>query len=328
MLPDFIDRYNFQRRLEPEGNIVLHGAGQDPGVGNRYDPKPFHDYWQAMDERQRPAIYMSYVSLKADMLVYFQHLRQALSAYQPYPVMPQIGLYMNGEGEHGLGEPPYEEGVAQGQFDTQIRAFCEGLRELALPSFVRIGFEFNGPWNGYQPDTYIAAWHRIVTAFRENHVMNAAAVWCYCPLPSTREQPDVGRIDRDYRAFYPGDDWVDWWSIDLFSPEMFELDNTKWFLEDAAAHRFPVMIGESTPRWVGSVQQGDEAWDKWFHPFFRFIRLQPTIKAFCYINWAWDHYAEFQGWGDARIRENPLLLERYRRELAQPWYEHARIDPK
>ena len=161
MLPDFIDRYNFQRRLEPEGNIVLHGAVQYPGVGNRYDTKPFHDYWQAMDERQRPAIYMSYVSLKADMLVYFQHLRQALSAYQPYPVMPQIGLYMNGEGEHGLGEPPYEEGVAQGQFDTQIRAFCEGLRELALPSFVRIGFEFNGPWNSYQPDTYIAAWQPI-----------------------------------------------------------------------------------------------------------------------------------------------------------------------
>lgn len=37
MLPAFINRYNFQRRFEPVGNVVLHGAGQDPVVGNRFD---------------------------------------------------------------------------------------------------------------------------------------------------------------------------------------------------------------------------------------------------------------------------------------------------
>jgi hypothetical protein len=267
---------------------------------------------------------MSYVPLKADMSTYFRGLREALSEYEPSRVMPQIGLYMNGEGEHGTGESHYDDAVAQGGFDAQIETFCHELRKLGIPTFVRIGFEFNGPWNGYRPETFISSWRRIVTALRANGVDNAATVWCYCPLPSTREQPDVGRIDRDYLAFYPGDDWVDWWSIDLFNPEMFTRDNTGWFLEDAAAHRFPVMIGESTPRWVGSVQEGEDAWDKWFHPFFAIICTQPMIKAFCYINWAWDDYPEFQGWGDARIEVNPLILQRYLAELAHPWYRHAK----
>lgn len=72
---------------------------------------------------------------------------------------------------------------------------------------------------------------------------NAATAWSCCPLPSTQEERNAGWIDRDYQVFYPGNDWVDWWSIDLFSPEMFTLDNTTWFLEDAATHGFPVMIG-------------------------------------------------------------------------------------
>ena len=77
MLPDFIDRYNFQRRFEPEGNSVLHGAGQDPGVGSRYDPSPFHNYWQAMSNEQRPAICVSYVPLEADMSAFSFHLLAA-----------------------------------------------------------------------------------------------------------------------------------------------------------------------------------------------------------------------------------------------------------
>ncbi len=116
---------------------------------------------------------------------------------------------------------------------------------------------------------------------------------------------------------------MDWWSIDLFSPEMFGLDNTRWFMEDAHAAGYPVMIGESTPRWAGGVQRGEAAWDAWYAPYFRFIRDHPAVKAFCYINWDWDRYPEFRGWGDARIQENELILGRYRREMEDALYLHA-----
>jgi hypothetical protein len=90
MLPAFVERYNFHRRFEPAGNVVLHGAGQDPGVGNRYDPSAFHAYWQAMPVEQRPTLYMSYVPLKADMPTYFRRLRQALAVYQPYQAPSRV----------------------------------------------------------------------------------------------------------------------------------------------------------------------------------------------------------------------------------------------
>src|ERR1700693_6422639 len=34
------------------------------------------------------------------------------------------------------------------------------------PSFMRIGYEFDGEWNAYEPEAYVAAWRRIVEIFR------------------------------------------------------------------------------------------------------------------------------------------------------------------
>jgi hypothetical protein len=219
--------------------------------------------------------------------------------------------------------PHYEQEVADGQLDAQIHALCEGLRLLQRPASIRIGFEFNGPWNGYEPQAYKAAWRRIVSTFRTSGLDEVAAVWCYCPPPSSREHPH-GR-DRDYLAYYPGDDYVDWWSIDLFSAEDFRLDNTQAFLQDAQQHGFPVMIGESTPRWVGGVRAGEETWRSWFAPYFTFIHAWPAIKAFCYISWNWAEYPLWADWGDARIWINKAILQRYRQELADPVYRHAPI---
>lgn len=278
-----------------------------------------------MNPAYKPVVYMSYVPLKADMRAYFDGLRRALSAYDPYNVVPQIGLYMNGGGLDEMHDGTYDNKVAQGYLDAQIEALCLELKRLERPVYLRIGFEFNGPWNGYSAGTFTAAWIRIVTALRSHVLENVATVWCYCPLPSMREDPDGNRIDRDYLAYYPGDEWVDWWSIDLFSPDMFTLDNTRWFMEAAEQHHFPVMIGESTPRGI-SVQMADEAWNQWYARFFNFIRMEPCVKAFCYINWNWDAYPEFSGWGDARIQVEPTILERYRQELADPMYLHASKD--
>src|SRR5262249_52526965 len=130
---------------------------------------------------------------------------------------------------------------------------------------------------------------------------------------------------RDYDPYYPGDGWVDWWAVDLFSPDNFVMDNTRWFMADAERRRFPVMIGESTPRWVGGVQAGEAAWTAWFAPYFGFIRRHATVKAFCYINWDWTQYPVWSDWGDARIQANPVILERYRQELVDPLFQHARI---
>jgi hypothetical protein len=305
----FLPRTQFSRRLEPQGNTVLHGAGQSPDA--------FRHYYDAIGT-SKPALFMTYVDLREDLASYFQTLAHDLDQYAPVRLIPQLGLMMTGSADAAHHpEQHYEDAVAAGDYDAQIGALCEGLRQLGRPVFLRIGFEFNGPWFGYAPVPYVAAWRRIVSALRQHDLHDVATVWCYYPLPwQVAGQPD-------YWAYYPGDDYVDWWAIDLFSAAEFTAEPTLAFLADAERHRYPVMIGESTPRWVGGVQGGAATWDAWFAPYFAFIRAHPVIKAFCYINWDWTTYPVWQDWGDARIEVNPVILERYQRELADPIYRHA-----
>jgi hypothetical protein len=311
---DFVPRRSFGRRLEPGGDLVLHGAGQDPGA--------FREYWRALGDRTRPVLYMTYVDLASDVTAYVARLATELAEYDPHGLVPQIGLYFTGSAdEDHHPERHYEHAVAEGRHDAEIEALCAGLRTLGRPAFLRIGFEFNGPWFGYKPDPYKAAWIRIVSALRRHGLHDIATVWCYCPLKSRREDPRY--TDRDYEPYYPGDEWVDWWAIDMFGPDQFTMENTRWFMADALRRGFPVMIGESTPKDVGGVQAGPAAWDAWFAPYFAFIREHPTVKAFCYINRDWAQYPVWRTWGDARIQQSELVLARYRRELADPLFAHA-----
>jgi len=294
---------NFGRRLEPPARRVLHGAGQSPDE--------FRKYWDAVSQTP-PAIYMSYCGLKRYTLDFYARLRHELDSYEPHCVIPQIGLAMTHDGKP---EGHYEHEVAAGRYDAQLDGFWEGLSGLRRPVFLRIGYEFNGHWNGYEPEPFKAAWRRVGKALRDHKLDEVATVWCYAPEGNNRE----------YQAYYPGHDVVDWWAVDLFGIEQFDSERTRSFMEEAARRGFPVMIGESTPRRVG-VLEGARSWEKWFARYFRFIREHPHVKAFCYISWDWGKYPKWQDWGECRIHVNGEVLERYRRELADGLYIHAQAE--
>jgi hypothetical protein len=295
---------DFGRRLEPPGRRVLHGAGQSDDA--------FRDYSKALAPNRQPILYMTYFGLRhasaGGAERYVDRLRGQLDAYTENHLVPQIGLSMTTDGKP---DQHYEDRVAAGDYDAEIKGFCEGLRRLRRPAYVRIGYEFNGGWNGYGPETYRAAWRRIVAAFRDHRLDDVAAVWCLEP---------GGKAN--YADFYPGDDHVDWWSIDLFSDAHFEHPTTVRFMSDARQRRFPVMIGESTPRRVG-ILEGAASWDRWFAPYFQFIRRHEHVKAFCYISWNWSKYPKWKDWGDARIGSNAEVLARWRQELDSGLYLHG-----
>ena len=152
----------------------------------------------------------------------------------------------------------YEQDVAAGLHDEQIENLVKSLRVYGRPVFLRIGYEFNGQWNGYEPEeSFVSAWRRIVDAVRA-----------------------------------------------------------------AAEQGKTVMIGVSTSRRVG-VRDGAESWERWYAPYFELIRSQPGIKAFCYINRNWASFSMWSDWGDCRIEENPVVLERFHAEMSSPFYKHA-----
>lgn len=299
-----VPRNNYGALLEPQ-NVLMHGAGQSP--------QDFHDYWRAMPPDYKPNVYMHYIGLNNLQPSWADDLKATLLSYPDHFIIPQIGLSMTADGSP---ESRYEHRVANGEFDQQIDYLIEGFRRLAYPAYLRIGYEFNGlVWNGYLPESYKAAFIRITDKLREAN-LEVATVWC-------------GAMDGERNVFdyYPGDPYVDWFGLDLFSAEHFSDPWAYAFLDSAHVRHKPVMIGETTPRYVG-VTDGAADWEQWFVPFFDYMHSRPEIKQFGYINWNWPYWSAQFGinwfdWGDARLQTNAEVLSRYTTTISQSSYQHA-----
>ena len=297
-----LPRTDHGARLEPRGRI-MNGAGQSADA--------FQNYWNAMAPDNKPVVSMYYVNLRGVQRHWSREINAQLLELEPQFVIPQIGLSMTVDGSPGQH---YEGDVAAGLLDGDIAAFLDGLVELARPVYLRIGYEFNGlSWNGYQPQTYQSAFRRITDKIRERN-LEVATVWD-CEIDGT----------ANFMDFYPGDTYVDWFGINLFSDSHLTHPNTYAFLDLAVSHNKPVMIGESTPRYVG-VLDGLTSWTTWFLPYFNLIHSRPEIKMFCYINWDWSRYPPLADWGDCRLEMNDYVKQQFTQEMNSAAYLHARTE--
>lgn len=302
-------RFNYNAKYEPEIGIY-HGAGQDKNG--------FDDYVNALGDDKMPAIYMTYVNITSSVKKikrWGKSLKQVLDSL-PKGIKPQIGLGFTGGKDTGAG---LDKEVADGKYDKQLQAFYKVLLDLDRPSFTRIGYEFEGDWNGYSPESFKKIFITISKVFKEKNI-KSATVWC-----SGGGSANFISLDK-LMAFYPGDQYVDWWGIDIFSPEEFDHIGLQNFFDTAHMHKKPVMIGESTPRFVG-VLDGQASWNKWFKPFFEMLHDNSGIKAFCYINWDWEYWSNRNGfpwhdWKDARIEKNSFVLEAYKKEMENSLFIH------
>ena len=292
-------KLNFNQKFEPEGNKIIHGAGQSL--------ETFSNYWEAV-EKYKPAIYMTYVRINTVK----DWSKKIKSELKHFPnLMVQIGLNFKIKKE---GSKCLE--VANGEYDREIKYFCEAIKEIKNSVFVRIGYEFNEN-KKYNPKEFIKAWRYLVNKFKENKVDNVAVVWCAC----TSFSENIEEI----MSYYPGDDYVDWFGEDIFGTRHFIKGRVKRireaFFKEAKKHKKPVMIGESSASKV-SVLNGKESWDGWFKPYFKLIVNDSVIKAFCYINWDWAIDWKTPEWGNCRIEDNEIVRKNYVKELSKPYYIH------
>jgi hypothetical protein len=293
-------RLNQGALLEPQGKII-NGAGQDLAA--------YKNYWNVMHTQNKPLMYMTYLSLREATSDWADGLKADLMSHTGKFQIPQIGLSMAND---GIPSSHYEQDVASGLYDKQISMFIDGLQKLAIPAYVRIGYEFNGvSWNGYGTTTYKNAFIHITNMIRARGV-EVATVW------------DLS-IDgvTNYMDYYPGDEYVDWWGINIFSAGHFTDPNAKNFMDDAGTHKKPVLIGETTARYVG-VLNGQQSWNQWFTAFFTFIHTYPELKAFSYINWDWSQCGgNLATWGDARLEKNTIVSGNFANEMDSIQYLHA-----
>ena len=303
----FVERLYFDAKFESK-NGVLHGVGQNEEFA-------FANYVARMEEGRFPSIFMTYIPVRADAERLARTITELkdMARYYPEELTFQIGISMT------TGSPPnnqaYTEAINQGEYDGNIDLIARSLDSLDRNIFLRIGYEANGFWNGYQADSYRPAFRRVADRFRAVSD-RFAIVWCTHPITSL----------SDMLTYYPGDDVVDWWAIDWFQPQFMNNQASADFLAEAILHKRPVMIGESTPTEIG-LGNGAASWNAWYAPFFELIRDNPGIKAFCYINRDWTQISSLSSWGNALLEHDSVVLQRFREELDDPSYVHLTAGP-
>lgn len=232
----------------------------------------------------------------------------------------------------GLSLVNHEKHVAAGELDANIQKLGEYFLSLGdRPVFLRIGYEFDGHlWNHYDIEAYKQSFRRIKDSLDAQGVQNVAYVW-----QSTGWVSDIHQLEE----WYPGDAYVDWCGFSFFD---------RWkeavMVEFARKKGKPVFIAEATPtisdhmaKFNGDTKetilknpdQAQEAWERWFTPFFQLIEENPdVIKAVHYINcnWMvrpmWKENMTFKD-VDARLQTSPMLTEKWREHMQQDRYIHA-----
>jgi hypothetical protein len=275
-----------RHRLEPQDGFIVHGGGSGEA-----DFRPYAQFMGTL----APAAYMTYLGLDTlnntapgEVDKWFVSLNDTLSSYgepEVWYLAPQIGLSLPHKGKEII--------IPEGHLDPAIAALVTGLRYLQRPIFLRIGYEFNGPWNGYKTDSYRDAYKHITGFLRADNITNisVATIW-------DRTCDDT----NDDKPFYPGDEAVDWWGINIYSghSEPSNTDCVKPFLDKASAAGFPVALGEVTPR--GKFTDKSSTWDEWFAPYFKMLSDHQGVKLTSYINRQWYKDGSYRGWGDSRVQ--------------------------
>lgn len=310
----------FDARLEPPAGRVISGWGQfstawDLGQPAGKDDAADLEAYSKTVAPHMPAMISFYVAPDAAIVTGFlKHYRELAATHGFF--VAQIGLYFRG----------MEQDVAKGMLDPQLYVLADGLVEVGRPVLLRIGYEFNNPGALYQQSSYIGAFRHVTEVFHKDNV-NFATVW---------DATAMGLSDSHYMKWYPGDDVVDWWAINLFDARDFTRAESSAFVDDAARHRKPVLIAEASPvsqTASGTAVRGAKSEAEalnWYASLFEFIRGHPAIKAFSLIAVDWRRLGSIlpsKGWPDARLSRYPKVAAYVKQQLADPRFIDATEAP-
>lgn len=226
--------------------------------------------------------------------------------------------------------------IIDGTHDDTIDQLGRFIDRASRPVFLRIGYEFDGPWNHYNPEQYIGAYRHIVDRLRLSGVDGFASVWQSATSTwGTHE-------GRHFSEWYPGDDYVDWMGTSYF---VFNETVHDEFLNFARKRSKPVMIAESSPQGYDldeltfsgptdgvefESKSADQIWEEWFGPFFQYIHSNgDVIRAVAYINADWNSQSMWQPggsngyWGDSRVQVNDSIFKSWLDEISSETWVHG-----
>ena len=307
----------YHAKLEPPAGRVIHGWGQFSSEWDRGTPDGAGDaadlaVYERAVKPDLPAMLSFYTALDASLMQQFAERYKQLVARRGFFVA-EIGLYFQ----------TLQRDASQGLRDPEILMMLDTIREAHNPVLLRIGYEFNNPRSPYDPSLFIETFRGVVERIREGHTDNVATVW---------NATAAGFDSSNFMRWYPGDDVVDWWGINLFDLKDFDRLQLAQFLEKARAHRKPVMICEASPVFQASNPghvrgpKSDAEAAAWFHKLEDLIGQHAEIQAVSLISVDWRRLHAIlpgSGWPDARINQWPKAVAIWKKALSDQRFINA-----
>ncbi len=298
---DYLPRANFGARMEPSGNVILNGAGQESTGWFAHQTGGFLNYQRAMGLHYKPVMQSEYWHMQADDEQgpdFIAHLKEQYDYWFDWQVTPVIGVeYMN-----------FENSLLGGQYDAEIHDFCTALEtHFDGRALIRIGFE---------PDTYYPDRNKYKQGFI--HIHNI--IRSHAGLDRTAIIWSPAHPRSDIMDWYPGDQYCDWWGLSPFDGG--DTPGYNDYCDMAAQHGKPVFLCEMSCI-NHDVSEGESLWNNWFVRIFNTMRDNPEIKGFTYINWNWRETAAWQTWGDNRIEGNAFILSHWVDEMKKDIFRHG-----
>jgi Beta-mannanase len=219
-----------------------------------------------------------------------------------------------------------DDGLSAVKDDAYLRKFARDAKAAGIPVFLRFASEMNGSWvkwNG-NPSLYIEKF-RLVSKVMKEEAPNVAMVWSPAANPKQK-----------IAAYYPGDDWVDWVGLSIYSVKYFNgnvkepadqvnpLDSLDYTYK-LYASRKPIMISEFGATHfskAGNTSAVNFAITK-MNMLYHGAKLKyPRVKS---INWfslntLTDSYSAERSLNNFSLTESPALLSSYSKMIQDPYY--------
>jgi len=238
---------------------------------------------------------------------------------EPFPHEWVAMLHKRQAAAHIAWEP--NNGLEAVRDDEYLRGWAQAARFSETPIFLRYASEMNGTWQAYSgdPELYKEKWR---TVYRVMHEIapNVAMVWCPFSMPRRTIEP-----------YYPGDEYVDWVGVNIYSVHHHDGDPTRaggedprdelQYVYDLYAQRKPIQICEyAATHYCGAC-------NKWV-PSFAVLRAQelygslatrfPRVKM---VNWfSVDTLGEGLAKNNYSVTDDPTVVASYRDLIANPYF--------
>ncbi len=332
---DFVQQQLQKILLEPEDGYVYHGVQlqtYDPG------PNPIAGYIGVLnDSTIQPKVHGFFFSIPGTRGPdkSFVGLKNFLRGADSIDFTPEVSLFL-------VSNIATDSIIAvSNQYDWIIDSIISISKSYGKSMFLRIGGEFNGKapdWNGggYHPHLYVTMFQKIVDRYKaKGYRDSVATIWCYEPDAAN----DFDSINNKGALWYPGDDYVDWFGLDVFDATHFDQTlpdfdrgsitkkgKSERFLSMARTKSKPVFLSETSAKGINissNPTDGINDWNNWFAKFFAFIAAHKEIKGYSYIDANWPTGA-YPNWGDARIENSTYITDKYKEEMKNSKYIHLK----